>query len=142
MGVEVVKVHLDDDPDDPYYTVKMADGREKGTTRLKLTDEVTLNVGGTIFKETTARLCREGDMLGKATLNSDKTLSLDIELDKFTVLLDYFKSLEVDGDRNGLVQLPKARGGLKKVKKAAEEFELGGLRFMTEKALAELVLSF
>jgi len=140
--VEVVKVHLDDDINDPYYTIKMQDGREKDTTRPKMTDEVTLNVGGTVIKETTTRLCREGDLLGKATLNADKTLSIDLEIDKWNVVLSYFKSLEVDGDRRGLVELPKARGGLKKVKKAAEEYDLGGLRFMTEKALAELVLSF
>eukprot|EP00658_Telonema_sp_P-2_P027463 TRINITY_DN21205_c0_g1_i1.p1 TRINITY_DN21205_c0_g1~~TRINITY_DN21205_c0_g1_i1.p1 ORF type:complete len:292 (-),score=86.96 TRINITY_DN21205_c0_g1_i1:338-1213(-) len=138
--VEIVKVHLEDDPDDPYYTIKMMDGREKQTTRGKLTTEVTVVVAGKSFKESTTRMCREGDILAQATLLPDKSLELTCTTEQFETVMAYLKSLEVEGDRNGLVTLPAGRGGLKKVKKLAELYRLDGLRFMTDKALVELII--
>ena len=38
--VTVMKVHSEDDINDPYYTIQMADEREKQTVRNKLQTEV------------------------------------------------------------------------------------------------------
>jgi len=59
----------------------------------------------------------------------------------FQVCLDYLKSLDKN-DRRGCVTLPKARSGLKKLKKDVDLFKITGLSAMIDKALVELSLNF
>jgi len=139
--VTVVKVHSEDDPTDPYYTIKMADGREKQSVRNKMELEATLTAGGKAFKEHITVWIREGDILSKATVGNDKTLSYESSPDHIQVCLDYLKSLDKN-DRRGCVTLPKARSGLKKLKKDVDLFKITGLSAMIDKALVELSLNF
>jgi len=139
--VTVMKVHSEDDINDPYYTIQMADEREKQTVRNKLQTEATITIGGETFTHPVAFWAAEGDILGNATVGSDKSLSLDKDLAHFQLCLDYLNSLSKT-DRRGSVTLPKARSGLKKLKKDVDFYGIIGFSTMIEKALVELSLNF
>ena len=126
----------------------MSDGREKQTPWDNLIDQVlkhsinliltmvtqcTVVVDGKCFNESVGRLCREGNMLRHAKVQSDQQLELSCGMAHYELILSYLDSLLVDGDRNGLVDLPSSRGKLKKLKADAELFELAGLKFMVDK---------
>ena len=141
--ISVAKVHAEDDPSDPYYTVLMADGREKQTTREKLSLEASLNVGGTPFTEQVATLCMEGDVLSRFQ-SGTAVLTIDRDAGHFTTVLAYLNFLADaagPGDKKPTrPELPSSRGGLKKLKKEAEFFGLTGLQGMCGDKMCNLVL--
>ena len=144
--VSVEKVHSEDDPSDPYYTIRMgSDGREKQTTREKLGLDATLEVSGTIFTVPVSTLCIEGDIAGKVVSLSSGKLSLDRDSELFKTVLAYQRFIATAADKSNKKkperpELPGSRGGLKKLKKEAEYYGLSGLANMCQDKILDLVL--
>lgn len=142
--ITIDKVHSEDDPSDPYYTCIMSsDGREKQTTRNKLSLEARLDVGGTPFVEQLSILCMEGDLLSKFDASAEG-MSVNRDATHFPTVLTYLTFLADAAAQSEKKpqrpNLPDSRGGLKKLKKEAEFFGLGGLETMCADKMCNLVL--
>ena len=101
--VTVEKVHSEDDPSDPYYTITLgSDGREKQTTRYKLCLDACLDVSGTCFTEPVSTLCIEGQVLAKFSPGSSSQesslLTLDRDATLFTTVVAYLRFLKQAAD--------------------------------------------